>query len=658
MLAGWLEKAPIPWIDQFFVLANMTLILLVVGLVLSYEAGRSLLFADHTMQLVDPALVLPAFVVYEVVASLFIWWRKPLASGQGGWFLVLTLVFTALFYAISGGVGSIYFYPFVMVILCAALSLKTGAAALFILGTVAINMILGRILTPTTAWDANMAHVAMDESMVLLVLGGASLLFTAQLRRDAQAKQSALAEARHKSLLHEFGRRLAAEGPELARMHETILEVASLLPQTEMALVLLLDPPDHVVGAQHHHVVGAQHHHVVGAQHHHTVGAQHHHTVGAQRHPTLHVFASTSARHPVGERVADLEVPSPLQAVSGMGAGYATPLPSSFAGDSMRQVILLPLHLPTGEVMGALVCGRQSEQPLTPDEEEFALDLSVEAGLAIRYARLFAREQEHLERLQRLQELQMTYLLMVSHDMKTPLTVLTTLMPMLRQLPDLPDETRSEIMEAIDGNLTRLAWSINSRLMAAKLDSGVVELHPRPLDLASLIHQAVAEISSWILLKQQTVQVQATPDLPLVRADGSHLEHVITNLLVNATKFAPAESTILVTLQPTEEGMLVCVEDEGPGVPSEQREWLFERYHARPTATANGGTGLGLYICRAVVAGHGGRIWVEDRPGGGSRFCFTLPLVADKNLADESVNVGRASKESTNEESRLQDPGD
>jgi len=616
-LAGWLEKAPIPWIDQFFVLANVLLLLLVMGIVRLYGVDRSLPFADQTVQPVDPALILLAFVVYEVIASLFIWWSKPLASGHAGWFLVITLVFAALFYAITGGVGSIYFYPFVMVILYAALSLKTGAAALFILGTAAIHMILGRTLIPVTTWDASMAHVAMDESMVLLVLGGASLLFTAQMRRDAQEKQSALTEARRKSLLHEFGRRLAEEGPELARMHATILEVASLLPQTEMALVLLLDPPA----------------------------------------PSLHVFASTSARHPVGEQVADLKVPSRLQTVSGMGAGYATPLPSSFAGDNVRQVILLPLYLPSQEMIGVLACGRQSEQPLTADEEAFALDLSVEAGLAIRYARLFAREQEHLEHLQRLQELQMSYLLMVAHDMKTPLTVLTTLMPMLRQLPDLPDETRREIVEAIDGNLTRLAWSINSRLMAAKLDSGVVELHLRPLDLASLIHQTVEQISSWIRLKHQAVQVQAVSDLPLVRADGSHLEHVITNLLVNATKFAPADSTIVVTLrpallQPAEKVMLVCVEDEGPGVPPEQREWIFERYHARATAHAIGGTGLGLYICRTVVGGHGGRIWVEDRPGGGSRFCFTLPLVDD-----ESIDAECADRENSHEQIALQDPG-
>jgi signal transduction histidine kinase len=236
--------------------------------------------------------------------------------------------------------------------------------------------------------------------------------------------------------------------------------------------------------------------------------------------------------------------------------------------------------------------------------------------------------------------------------------VLRTLVPTLRQLPDLPAATRREIVEAIEGNLARLEWSINSRLMAAKLDSGVVELHPRPLDLASSIRQVVAHIASWLALKHQGVSIQAAPDLPLVWADPSQLEYAITNLLVNATKFAPADSTIVVTLQPMlhqpdEQVMQVCVEDEGPGVPPAQRQRIFEKFHAHTTRQPNDGAGLGLYMCREVVGRHGGRIWVEDRPGGGSRFCLILPLVAE-----EAVTVEHADKERAHAEGRLQDPGD
>ncbi|MBX2997623.1 MAG: hypothetical protein KF893_03860 [Caldilineaceae bacterium] len=597
--ASWLEKAPIPWSDQFFVLAKLTLILVALAVVRIYGVDRPLPFMGQTFYLFNPIIVLSAFVIYEAVASYFIWWKKPLASGQAGCFLWIMLFSAILFYAIAGGIGSIYFYPIAMVVLYAVLALKTRVAGIFILGVIVLHMLLGRTLMATTMWDANMARVAMDESMVLLVLGGVSLFLIAQLRRDAESYQAALEETRRRTALHEFGRRLAEEGPEVARMYEIILEVARALPQTELVLLLLPNPPD----------------------------------------PSPRVVASTTPRHPIGERIVDLQLPTEQPAVSGAGAGYATPLPTSLAGDKVGQAILLPLHPPSGEVMGALLCGRQSEQPLSADEETFAHDIAVEAGLAVRYAQLFAREQEQVKRLQEFQELQLTYLMAVAHDMKTPLTVLTTPMPLVRQLPDLPDETRREIVEAVDGNLARLAWSIHSRLEAAKLDSGAVELHLRPFDLPALVHQVVRHISSWLALKHQTVEVQAAPDLPLVQVDGSQLEHVITNLLVNAAKFAPKESTIVVTIQPTlsqaEEVMQVCVEDEGPGVPPEQRDIIFEKFHARPATQVNGGAGLGLWICRMVVNRHGGQIWVEDRPGGGSRFCFTLPLVAEGSVIED-----------------------
>ena len=382
------------------------------------------------------------------------------------------------------------------------------------------------------------------------------------------------------------------------------------------------------------------------------------HEVGARRHQPLRVVASTSVRHPVGEQVVGLRLPTGLEPVIGTGAGYGTPLPTAFAGDAVPQVILLPLHLPTGELMGALICGRQSDQPLTADEQAFAFDLGVEAGLAIRYARLFAREQEQIESLQRFQELQTSYFSMVAHEMKTPLTVLRTLTPALHQLSDLPDETRREIVEAINGNLARLEWAISSLLDGARLEAGLIVPHPRPLNLASSIRQVVEHISSWLELKRQRVSVKAAPDLPLVLADGSLTEHVITNLLVNAMKFAPEDSTIVVTLQPpgplpAEQVMQVCVEDEGPGVPPEQQEWIFEKYHSHPATQANGGTGLGLWICREVVRRHGGHIWVEDRPGGGSRFCFTLPLIAEESVVEE-----RSDTELGHEESQLQDLSD
>lgn len=458
-------------------------------------------------------------------------------------------------------------------------------------------MLIGPLLIPHANWNADLARVAVGESTVLLVLGGVALFFTEQLRRDARAYHAALIQAQRSALLNEVSLRLAEHGLNPTRVLEIIVDAAHRLPQTDFALVMQFDTPDR----------------------------------------QLRVAASTTEKHPVGNAVHGLELPTDRWRIHGAGAGYPTPLPAYFAHDGIRQVILLPLLLPGGDMLGVIGLGRQSDQPLSTHEQGFVQDLSAEAGLAIRNARLYAREQEQVERLHRFQELQTTYFSALAHEMKTPLTVLKTLAPSLRQLPDLPDETRREILDTIDGNLARLEWAINTPLESVRLEAGVITLHPRPLNLARAIRQVADRISPWLALKRQRVSIEANRNLPPVLADSSQIDQVISNLLVNAIKFAPVGSTISVTLHPADRTMQVWVEDEGPGVPPEERERIFDKFHSIAAAQTSGGAGLGLYICREVVQKHGGRIWVEDRPGGGCRFCFTLPLADEEDDAESQL---------------------
>lgn len=250
--------------------------------------------------------------------------------------------------------------------------------------------------------------------------------------------------------------------------------------------------------------------------------------------------------------------------VNGLGAGYNRPLPAAFAADGVPagNRRLPPL---AGDALGAICFGRQTDQRLNVNEQAYLQGLAAEAGMAIRNTRLYAHELEQVERLRRFQEIQATYFSALAHEMKTPLTVLKMLAPSLRQLPDLPEHTHGEILEAIEGNLTRLEWSINGPLESARLEAGAIVLRLRPLDLVHIIQHVVAHIGPWLELKRQQVHIQADVDLPLVLADSSLIDHVIADLLVNAIKFAPAGTTIEVNLQVVEGAMQVVVEDKGPG---------------------------------------------------------------------------------------------
>lgn len=144
------------------------------------------------------------------------------------------------------------------------------------------------------------------------------------------------------------------------------------------------------------------------------------------------------------------------------------------------------------------------------------------------------------------------------------------------------------------------------------------------------------ELSPLTKRKQQQTTLESKADLPPIQGDRRRLEQVLSNLLGNAVKFAPPNSVIGVQLQRTGDSVQVCVEDAGPGVPFSERERIFDKFYTANENQALAGAGLGLFVCRELVQLHGGRIWVEDRMGGGSRFCFTIPLAYEESTDVES----------------------
>jgi two-component system sensor histidine kinase KdpD len=236
--------------------------------------------------------------------------------------------------------------------------------------------------------------------------------------------------------------------------------------------------------------------------------------------------------------------------------------------------------------------------------------------------------------------LQATFFSATAHELKTPLTVLKTLAPTLCPLPHLPDQTQNEIAETFAQNLERLELLVTDMLESARLEAGMVALHPRSLDLASRTRRVLERLTPLLERKQQNFELQVPDHLPPVQADGKRVEQLLSNLIDNAAKFAPPASVIEVSLSqhssPDGRGLVqVVVADAGPGVPPLERELIFDRFYSA-TDGAMTGVGLGLFICRELVRLHGGRIWVEDRPGGGSRFCFTLPLTCEEATDEEN----------------------
>jgi two-component system sensor histidine kinase KdpD len=128
------------------------------------------------------------------------------------------------------------------------------------------------------------------------------------------------------------------------------------------------------------------------------------------------------------------------------------------------------------------------------------------------------------------------------------------------------------------------------------------------------------------MLKQHVVEVHVPRDLPLVRIDALLIERVLVNLLENASKYTPPGSRIILAAEVIADQLNVSVSDNGPGLPAGREEAVFQKFTRGERESATPGVGLGLSICRAIVESHQGRIVATQRPGGGARFSFTLPL--------------------------------
>jgi signal transduction histidine kinase len=166
---------------------------------------------------------------------------------------------------------------------------------------------------------------------------------------------------------------------------------------------------------------------------------------------------------------------------------------------------------------------------------------------------------------------------------------------------------------------------INDILDLDRLQSGLEPLAFQPVQLVQIVRQAIDGMrpvadAAGVQLIHDTTEVE-------IAANPERLVQVLTNLLSNAVKFSPADSTIFIMLRPESNGVTVSVTDDGRGIPADQLESIFDRFHQVDASDSRqkGGTGLGLAICRTIVQQHAGRIWAERNPVRGSTFRVFLP---------------------------------
>ncbi len=216
----------------------------------------------------------------------------------------------------------------------------------------------------------------------------------------------------------------------------------------------------------------------------------------------------------------------------------------------------------------------------------------------------------------------------VSHELRTPLTAIRGALSLLaaEKAGALPPKAKF-LLDIANGDCQRLVRIINDLLDIQKIEAGRMEFQMQPIDLAALVRKSVEANRSYA----EPLGVRFSfpePDEPApATGDPDRIQQVLANLLSNAAKFSPRNSTVDVSMERSGEAVRISVRDRGPGIPQEFRARIFQKFMQADASDCRrpGGTGLGLHICKTMVERQGGSIGFDDAPGGGSIFWFELP---------------------------------
>lgn len=220
----------------------------------------------------------------------------------------------------------------------------------------------------------------------------------------------------------------------------------------------------------------------------------------------------------------------------------------------------------------------------------------------------------------------------VTHDLRTPLaSIKAGVSSLLQEWVVLDEGRRRELLRTVLEETDRLNRLVGNLLDLAKVRSGALVPAKEPTGLDEIVESVLHRLQPLLAGVRVRTLIRDVPDVPV---DPVQIDQVLTNLLENAVRYSPPGGEVLVSIAPWRNAVQVRVADQGPGIPREDRERMFEPF-VRGDADGGAGSGLGLAIARAIVLAHGGRIWLEGAPGGGTAAVFELPLSRTEPMAPE-----------------------
>ncbi|HVC34593.1 MAG TPA: GAF domain-containing sensor histidine kinase [Chloroflexota bacterium] len=300
-----------------------------------------------------------------------------------------------------------------------------------------------------------------------------------------------------------------------------------------------------------------------------------------------------------------------------------------------RSLIAAPIQV-SGQTSGALYVVSDNPDWLDGEDVAFLALVAARIGLLIERGELRRRQRE-IERQHAQTEARQEFLGIVSHELKTPVAVMRAYTELLLRRAEKGGRSGEiDVLRRMGDQAERMLAMIEQLLDSRRLEAGLLALEIGHFDFADLVRKVAHDVE--LTARSHQILVDA-PRRATIRADRRRIEEVITNLLDNAVKYSPPGGAVRVRVGREAEGthdesLLLSVSDDGPGVGSQDRSHVFERFYQAPGRLHKGraGLGLGLYISRELARRHGGDVWLESERGRGAIFYVRLPVAGPPNL--------------------------
>ncbi len=310
---------------------------------------------------------------------------------------------------------------------------------------------------------------------------------------------------------------------------------------------------------------------------------------------------------------------------------------AGFGTQTLNAATALYLPLKASMATRGVIAILPDEAPLSndPDDRRLLDACCSSIGLSLERIHFVEVAQDTLVRMEG-EKLRNALLSAVSHDLKTPLTAIRGLAETLERPDGLKMDERTDLARSIRVQADELKRLVDNLLDLARMQNEGVRLNKDWHSLSEIVGSALSRSGS--LLKPRMVRTSLPGDLPLLEVDAILIERVLINLFDNAAKYTPATSMVTVRAGASGDFVYLVVEDDGPGLPTADPEILFEPFARGQKESSIAGVGLGLALCRSIVAAHGGTIRAERRKPHGTAFEIRLPLGTPPEIESETAN--------------------